>query len=192
MRKGAFLFFLLLVFAVAAQAQEYKKFKVGLGVGYAMASGKGAKGGILAYVEPAYRIQDNIALGFRWESAVIARGFSEDIGSASIDIAGIGSYSLNGQYYFNNNNFRPFAGLGLGLFSLAAAKVDADGGGSSVEVAAAASKFGFYPRIGFDAGHFSMSLDYNIIPATKVDGGGEFKNSYIGFRIGGFFGGGKQ
>lgn len=180
---------------VTVNAQDYKKFRVGLGVGYAMSTGSGAKGGILATLEPSYRLQDNILLGLRFESAVITRGLSEDFGSSiSIDVAGIGSYTLNGQYYFNNNNFRPFAGLGMGLYSLAAIGVDVnvDGETESVEIDAE-SKFGFYPRVGFDAGHFTMAVDLNLIPTTKVDGSEvEFKNSYLGFRAGFFIGGGKN
>ena len=190
-KKLSILSLLCLALTVVVNAQEFKKFKVGVGGGYAMPGGEGAKGGILFYLEPAYRINDQIAAGLRMESALLVRGYSEDIGSVDLDIAGIGSYTLNGQYYFNNNGFRPFAGFGFGLYSLAAVKLDSDVT-TTGDLAKAESKFGFYPRVGFDAGHFTLSLDYNLIPATKVDGGGEFKNSYLGIRIGGFFGGGKK
>jgi hypothetical protein len=172
-------------------AQEYKKFKVGIGVGFASPAGEGSKSGFLAYVEPAYRITDVIAVGLRVESAVIGRGYSDNISTFDIDIAALGSYTVNGQYYFSNNSFRPFAGFGFGVFSLAAIKASQDG--VSETVSRAESQFGFYPRVGFDLGHFNFSIDYNIVPSTKVEGGnGEFKNNYIGFRIGGSFGGGKK
>jgi hypothetical protein len=190
MKKLSLLVVLSLALTAAVNAQEYKKFKVGIGGGYARPGGEGAKGGILFYVEPAYRITDVISVGLRMESAVIVRGYSDPVAAEfDLDIAGIGSYTVNGQYYFSNNNFRPFVGVGLGLFSLAAVEYDIDG---TTEVAAKAEKkIGFYPRVGFDAGHFTLSLDYNIIPATEA-GDGEFKNSYLGVRIGGFFGGGKK
>ena len=55
------------------------------------------------------------------------------------------------------------------------------------------TKFGFYPRVGFDAGHFTLSIDYNIVGNSKVSGmDGEFKNSYLGIRLGGYFGGGRK
>ena len=72
------------------------------------------------------------------------------------------------------------------MYSLASASVSAGTTGGSSEVAAA-TKFGFYPRVGFDAGHFTLSLDYNLVPETNG-----IKNSYIGIRFGGFFGGGKN
>ncbi len=193
MKKTSLLLFVCLAFSVAVQAQEFKKFKVAVGGGYASPAGKGAKGGVLFYIEPAYRIQDNISVGLRMEQALVVRGFSEDVPSGiDLNIAGIGSYTLNGQYYFNNNNFRPFVGAGFGLYSLAAVKYDSNGQ-TDVQAVASGSKVGFYPRVGFDLNHFNVSIDYNIIGATKVAGGdGEFKNSYLGVRIGGSFGGGRK
>src|SRR5688500_14470987 len=99
MKRFLPVFAFMFLAAVAVKAQEFKKFKVGLGAGYAMASGKGAKGGALVYLEPAYRFTDVIQMGLRIESAIIARGFSEDVGDISLDVAGLGSYTLNGQYY---------------------------------------------------------------------------------------------
>lgn len=193
MKKVTILFFMSCVMILSAHAQEFKKFKVGVGLGYAMAGGEGAKGGVLFAIEPAYRITDAIQVGLRWETAALVRGFSEPIpDEVSLDIAAIGSFSLNGQYYFSNGSFRPFVGAGIGLYSLAAVKYD-DTDADNFEIAASQNKVGFYPRVGFDAGHFSMSLDYNLIPATKAEeAGGDFKNSYLGIRIGAFFGGGRK
>lgn len=178
---------LVVLTAGASIAQEYKPFRVGLGLGYANASGKGAKGGLLWTLEPGYRVNDQILANLRIEGAVIARGSATET-EASLDVAALGSYTVNGQYYFNNNNFRPFVGVGLGMYSLAAASVDVNVGGSAnQEVVAAANKIGFYPRVGFDAGHFTLNIDYNIVPETSG-----IKNSYLGIRVGGFIGGGRN
>src|SRR5258706_3646916 len=194
MKKFTVVCALALLVTSFAYAQDYKKFKVGFGVGYAGASGNGSSGGVLATFEPAYRIQDNLSIGLRMEAAVITRGYSQSIGSASLSIAGISSYTVNGQYYFGSGgDFRPFGGLGIGFYSMAAVKADISGSGTSTQVAAAESKFGLYPRLGFDFHHFSMSADYNIVSNTKdPSGGGEFKNSYFGLRLGFFVGGGKK
>ena len=130
-------------------------------------------------------MSDALAIGLRIESAIITRGYSEDIGSLELDVAGIGSYTLNGQYYFSNNSFRPYVGLGFGLYTLAAVSV------GDVTALEAESKFGVYPRLGFDWGHFNMSIDYNMIPKSDV-GEGSFKNSYIGVRLGVSIGGGRN
>jgi hypothetical protein len=185
MKRISTVLLLVVITAAAAVAQEYKPFRVGIGLGYALASGKGAKGGALFYLEPGYRVNDQILANLRIEGAVIGRGYADE-NSAEVDVAALASYTLNGQYYFNNNNFRPFAGLGFGMYSLASASVSAGTSGATSEVAAA-TKFGFYPRLGFDAGHFTMAIDYNAVPETNG-----IKNSYIGIRLGGFIGGGRK
>ena len=192
MKKLSLLSLLVLCAGLVASAQEYKPFKVGVGLGYAITTGEGAQGGVLLYLEPAYRVSDPLLVGIRLESAIVTRGFSEDVSSVSIDVAGIGSYTVFGQYYFSNNTFRPFVGAGLGLYSLAAVSVDAGAFGSGTAVEAG-TKFGFYPRVGFDLGHFNLAVDFNLIPASETIGGlAEVKNSYLGFRAGFSIGGGKK
>ncbi len=172
---------------IGANAQDFKPFKLGLGLGYAVPSGEGAKGGVLLYLEPAYRVNDQIAVGLRVESALMARGSSDALGNGEFTVSGNTSYTVNGQYYFSNGTFRPFVGLGLGLFGLASVSSD------NVELAAAETKFGFYPRVGFDLGHFSLNLEYNIIPATEIDGSDtKVQNSYAGIKLGFFLFGGRK
>src|SRR5258708_5931271 len=127
MKKITYVLALSLLVTSIGYAQDYKKFKVGLGLGYAGASGNGASGGAIFTLEPAYRLQDNLSIGLRLESALITRGYSETVTSASFDVAAIGSYTVNGQYYFGSGDFRPFAGLGLGLFSLAGVSASSSG-----------------------------------------------------------------
>ncbi len=190
-----------------ANAQDYKNFRVGLGLGYASPGGEGAKGGVLLYLEPSYRVNDQIAVGLRLETAAMARGvaFSGTGTTATSDaeVSANASYTINGQYYFSNGTFRPFAGLGFGIYSLASVSASVTGGSggssSTVEASASTSEFGFYPRLGFDAGHFTMQVEYNLIPATEslvVSGTSTFtseaKNSYLGVKLGFFIGGGKN
>jgi outer membrane protein W len=193
MKKISIVIMFVAVTAFAAQAQEFKKFKVGVGGGYAVTSGTGAKGGVLLYLEPAYRIQDQLLVGLRLEAAGMVRGYAENVETASISASFSGSQGIFGQYYFSNNTFRPFVGLGLGLNKIATAAANFEG---EAFAALNESKFGFFPRVGFDAGHFTLSLDYNLIGASTLQGtsGGELKtkNNYIGIRFGGFFGGGRN
>lgn len=181
--------FLLCLFAACAystSAQEFKKFSVGLGLGYAKPGGEGAGGGILVALEPAYRVNDALQVGLRLETAIVARGLSESTADFDASAAGINSYTINGKYYFSNNSFRPFVGAGVGLYSLAAISF-------GTAEAKSESKIGFYPRLGFDLGHFNITLDYNIVSPSKFEGSNvETKNSYFGIRLGGFFGGGKK
>jgi outer membrane protein W len=207
MKKSLLLVFLMTAVIAAVSAQEYKSFRVGLGLGYASPGGEGSKGGVLFYLEPSYRVNDQLAVGLRMEGAVVGRVAvvaNSTGGSAEAEVSANGSYTVNGQYYFSNNTFRPFAGLGLGIYSLASAKVSgsSSGTGSGSSEVSAGSKFGFYPRVGFDLGHFTMMVEYNIIPSTTANvvvtsGTGtttaesETKNSYLGIKFGFFIGGGK-
>jgi hypothetical protein len=194
-KKISVLLLFVLISAVAVNAQEFKKFQLYTGLGYAMPGGEGAGGGFLWDVEPAYRVSDELAVGLRIEGALIVRGLSEASDTYSGDIAGISSYTLNGRYYFSNEKFRPYAGLGVGMYSLAAVSFSTTGGGSASE-----SKIGFYPRVGFDLGHFNVNIDYNIVGTTEVNGFDssgnpktfDVKNSYLGIRIGAFFFGGRK
>lgn len=196
----------------AVHAQDYKPFRVGLGVGYAAPAGDGAKGGVLLYLEPSYRVTDAIAVGLKAEAAVMLRGTTitqaGSTSSASGSVSAAGSYTLNGQYYFMSGGFRPFAGVGFGIYQLASASFSATNTGNTStsttsDAVSAGTKFGFYPRLGFDAGHFTLNIEYNIVPKStnsfQVDSGGsvttaksETKNNYLGVRIGFFIGGGKK
>lgn len=127
------------------------------------------------------------------ESALIVRGYSEDIGSVSLDVAGIGSYTVNGQYYFNTNKFRPFVGAGSGIYSLSA--ITYTDKGVPYTAIGSESKFGFYPRAGFDLGHFNLTIDYNFLSSstlTNSNGQGQFTNSYLAIKKGVSFGGGRS
>lgn len=184
-----------MITCTTAFAQDLKPFKVGIGLGYAAPgnTGAGAGGGALFFIEPAYRANDNILIGLRLESAIIARGVKGvGDGDVSGDASSNVSYTLNTQYYFSDNYVRPFIGAGLGLFSLASVKFNTSIPDNSVNAneVKAETRFGFYPRIGIDAGHFNFSIDYNFIPKTNIRGIGEVRNNYLGIRAGFSIGGG--
>lgn len=196
MKTYLVLFFSCLLLTLSsAEAQDLKPFKVGIGTGFAAPgnTGVGAGGGVLFFIEPAYRATDNILIGLRLESAIIARGV-EGVGKDDVsgDAASNMSYTLNTQYYFNDNYVRPFIGVGGGLFSLAAVEFNTAESNNSINAneVKAETQFGFYPRIGIDAGHFNFTIDYNFIPKTDIPGIGEVNNNYLGLRAGFSIGGG--
>jgi len=188
-------------------AQDFNPIRVGLGFGYASPGGEGAKGGVIVYLEPAYRINDAIVLGLRLEAAAMARSVVVSSGGTSVvaesEVKANASYSINGQYYFLNGPFRPFAGAGFGLYTLASQTASVSGTGGSISASASNNKFGFYPRVGFDMGHLTLQLEYNIIPASSREVAitvgtvteiisSESKNSYLGIKLGFFIGGGSK
>jgi hypothetical protein len=163
----------------ASGATAYKAFKVDLDFGYAIPSdGTGTKAGATFTIEPHYRLSDAFALGIRFEGAGL--GYENQTGTTNhIKVSLLTSYCLTGDYYFSKGSFRAFAGGGLGLFSQKS-EVATSGEGA---ITAAGTKFGVFPRIGFEAGHFRMSGTYDILGNNA---------SYLAFTIGFFLGGGKK
>lgn len=191
-------FITILSFSSSAQDQ-LKPFKVDVSVGYAIPGGDGAKGGVLFAVEPKYAVIPNLAVGLRMEAAIVARfgGYDANGNVNDISVKGAGSYLLTGDYYFRDNySFRPFGGVGLGAFSIASVEATSTTGAVS-----GGTKFGGMLRAGFEAGHFRMGVEYNLVPKTKFDGFDEngepttgltSNNSYLGIKIGVCIGGGRR
>ena len=161
-----------------AQSTTYHDFKFDVDLGYAIpssGSGSGTKAGVTFTLEPHYRLSDDIAIGLRLEGAGLGYEDAEDKTKVSL----LESYCVTGNYYFSNNSFRPFVGAGAGLFNQSSLK-SSDGNAALVN---GGTNFGVFPEVGFEAGHFRMSADYNVA------GNG---NNYLAIKIGAFFGGGKK
>lgn len=183
MKKVLAIILLALGVSATGYAQDYKPFQLYFGLGYAAPAEGG--GGVLFKLEPAYRVSDQIAVGLRVESAVMGKGL-EDVGTGTeSNASAVVSYTVNGRYYLGSSSFRPYVGAGFGIYTFG--NVSYDGGGGVDETIKLGSKFGFYPRVGFDAGHFNVNLDYNI-----VSNEGDVKNNYIGVSLGFFLFGGKK
>ena len=182
------LFGTILICAVSlanAQSTSFKPFRADFGIGYAIPSGTGSKGGVAVSFEPKYNVNDNLALGVRFEAAITVRGaIDKDGNTVSGSAKANASYLLTGDYYINNSNFRPFVGLGAGMYSIAAVSVSVDS--TTTETVAGGTKFGFAPRAGFEAGHFRMAVEYNV--AGKM---ANISNNYLAVKIGFFIGGGR-
>jgi len=197
MKKICLLASLALASFISANAQDdFKPFKVDLSVGYAIPGGSGSKSGVLFAFEPKYAVNQLVTVGLRMEAAVVARGYNGfDADGGDIDVKASGSYVLTGDHYFSGNySFRPFAGVGGGIYTIAAASVS--NGGDAV-AGEASSKFGGLFRAGFEAGHFRVGAEYNLVPESKlqdINGGGTItsNNSYIGLKIGFCIGGGRR
>jgi hypothetical protein len=166
---------------VNAQSTTYHAFKVDIDLGYAIPSagnGGGTKAGVTFTVEPHYRLSDDLALGFRFEGAGL--GYQDvTTGTTKTHVSLLTSYCPSIEYYFAKTGFRPFGGAGAGLFSQQAVS----GSNGNVVLAPSASSIGFFPRVGFEAGHFRMAAAYNVVGHSS---------SYASFTIGVFFGGGKK
>ncbi|MGV3557028.1 outer membrane beta-barrel protein [Larkinella arboricola] len=185
---------------LSATAQEFKPFKVNVSLGYARPAGSGVSAGLLTSLEPKYGITDNLDLGLRAEVAVMARAITVNGQDGDVSAKGMGSYLLTGTYYFSQNNFRPYVGLGAGLYSIAGTSVTITDGQIEGEnpddyTVEATNKFGAMARIGFKASHFNLGVEYNIVPTSKSDVLGQAinsQNAYLGIKLGVDIGGGRK
>lgn len=203
-------------FLLNAKAQEYSRFKLGLHSGFVLPEGGG--GGFIMAIEPAFRISDQILIGVKGEVSIFTREFDQSQQTADnidIGVGGIGAYTAHGQFYFLNGPFRPFVGLGLGMYLPAEVSIKssaniAGASASNEQTVSPNAAFGFYPRIGFDLGHFNFVFDYNVVAdsradvvrvetqnvngsttITQVERETIFKNSYWGIKLGFSIGGGR-
>jgi len=144
------LFFIiyLSIASISAYAQEYRKIRVG--VGFSPLNNSHTIP--ILYTEPSYRFTDSWAIGLRLEVAGILSG-------------GIGTSSrgLSGQYYLSNSKVRPFVGLGIGRYNFIDYRSYSEN-----QPFFEKNKIGFYPRLGFDYGHLTINIEYNMMTPVKV------------------------
>jgi hypothetical protein len=208
--KKLFLLCSFVGLAVMAQAQssstpsssssesKFHKFKVDLTIGYAIppsnssSASANVKAGATFVVEPHYRITDAIALGFRLGGAALAYGNTSGSGtgtSGSANVSAIYSYCPTLDLYLMNGGFRPFIGGGAGMFNQGSVSVSGSSQGTSnTGYVSLGSKFGFFPRAGFETGHFRISAEYNVL-GNDANGN---SSSFAAFNLGFFFGGGRR
>lgn len=181
-------FALVLTFQTRAQAvvRVLEKIRFGFGGGFVSAS---PHLGLSTYLEPSYNITDVFTVGARAEWLMLTYGLPDD---RMYETLFRGTYSLNGKYYLRTRKFRPFVGVGVGSYGLSPVRYHEVGektglfsGGT--EITEAERKIGLYPRVGFDLWNFTISVDYNFIPNSKViepGSGAHVRNNYLGIHFG--------
>ena len=173
-------------------AQQAHKLRIGADFGYAKPSGGN---GLLFAIEPKYNVVENVSAGFRWEVAYMTKELVDGNGASSEGSAsGNSAYLATLDYYFDKEGRTktPYVGLGLGAYSLA----NVSGTGTGSGGVSAGNKFGCMLRMGLEVNRFRVGVEYNAIPSSKYSpgiGGGpsSVKNSYFGFHIGMYMGGGQ-
>jgi outer membrane protein X len=190
MKKTIFFYSLLFITVSNSlgQSVNYKAFKVDLGMLYAFPSDASFDGGAGFYLEPKYNLTDNVALGLRLETALLALNYIDPVDlSIHTVAASLSSYAATIDYYVTEKYFRPFVGMGIGLYQLSVADISLDVTGPNVTVSSE-PHFGFVPRIGVLIGHFRLALAYNVITGVEE----EFGANYMAIKIGWEIGGGKK
>ena len=181
-------------------AQQERRFRTGFDIGLGVGSGESA--GFLFAIEPKYNLKDNLNVGFRFEVAGIVKELHYNQGEVS-DAIVQANYSFMGtsDYYFHKqggNSFVPFVGGGIGFHAVGNVYFTGDeyDDNATAYNTKAQSAFGGMIRGGFEWGKFRLTAEYTFIPQTDlqdIDGFviGKAKNSYFGFNLGFYLGGGK-
>lgn len=162
-----------LTLAFLTYSQDFRRLLVTVDAGIALP-------GFSVGVEPAVRLSDKLTLGAKIERSWVfaqADDFHEASSGAVFPVAGYLKYYLN-----KNPKERVYVGAGAGRYIVEFGRYDYH-------------EFGSFFRVGREARHFSMNLDYNIVGAVDHKGGPSWEfvyanNNYITFRLGIMIGGG--
>jgi hypothetical protein len=184
-KLSLFIAFIGLASVTWGQSATYKSFQVNLTWGFDVPLyGKGTSSDFVEAIEPQYHLSDKFTLGFRIEQADLIFNIDPEntflFGTVYKLHGHVASYCATGEYYFSK---RAFIGGGLGFFKPSLINTNTDPNANAVTVYNNSSKFGFFPEIGFEAGHFRMSIDYNVAGNNS---------NYVAANIGFFIGGGKK
>jgi len=138
-------------------------------------------------------------IGIRYGGAVTLRNIELDQSSSDVraEIGGTGTLGLTFDYYFlTGGKFVPFIGGGIGYYGFS--NVEVDSGTNVPDDAVLDATMAIAPMIrgGFEFRKFRLSLDYNILPSSELvniqnQRIGTVANSYLGFTLGFYVGGGK-
>ncbi len=163
--KKAILLLTLICFSLFAKAQTTTYNPAYFGIG-GFKDSKGVSGNLTFELHSDPKTADNFSFGVKFQFAVTP-------------IAGYSSVCLTSDYYLlrPGNGLRVFVGAGLGDFD------ELTGGtGISDNFLNLNSKpnFGFFPRIGIEAGRFRLSAEYDFTGGT---------DNYYAINLGFFFGG---
>jgi hypothetical protein len=150
--KHTYIIVILVAWSFGARAQFEKRFQLAGGGGFNTSTDFTPRG-YLFYVEPSYRINEKVAIGFRTES--LSRHDSY--------VSVMGTYSAFAKYYFSREEPRFFAGIGWGFYTPnRALLIPSPNNDDYIPVS------GYHPRIGWEADHFELILEYNIVPEVDM------------------------
>ncbi|HLN54090.1 MAG TPA: hypothetical protein VK212_10310 [Lentimicrobium sp.] len=173
-------------FGTNAQSKLYKAAEADIGLIVAFPTNPDLNIGFGGYFEPRYNVADRVSAGVRFEVVAIASNEGAIINGdvVEINVSGVTSFLLTGDYYFTDTYIRPFAGAGVGLFILG----DVDYVSEQVVTDRLGTRFGYVPRIGIEASHLRLTAEYNIITGlTEIN-----SRDYIGLKLAITIGGGRK
>ncbi len=176
--KKLLLFTVVILFGVTTMNAQVK---FGFGLGYVIPSGDASNfldGGFSGNLEVGYGVNDAIDVSLIYQGDLL---IGKDLNNDGFDIGNVymGSILVNGRYFFKNDGFRPYAGLGLGVTSISQTSYALSGIGT-VEGFDTTTNLAIRPSLGFKYGILNVNAVY--INAGKV-GEGNAEDSIGNFTI---------
>jgi len=167
--------------------REFKPFKIDASIGYGIPNASDTKGGLLFAFEPKYAlVNDKVCFGLRLEGALTK--IASDSDSLNVDISSESATNISAlitsDFYFNNNEVRPFLGCGTGVYTINT--VVGKNEGQLLPDISQITRWGFMLRGGVEWGHLRAGLEYNFVSNSASQ---SFK--YIGIKVGILLGGGR-
>jgi len=167
--------------------RDFKPFKIDASVGYGIPDASDTKGGLLFAFEPKYALlSDQVCFGLRLEGALTKIAANSDSINANVNSESATNISalFTSDFYFNNNEVRPFLGCGTGAYTINT--VAGKNEGQLLPDIAETTHWGFMLRGGIEWGHLRAGLEYNFVSSSASQ---SFK--YIGVKVGVLLGGGR-
>jgi outer membrane protein X len=182
-----------------AQARSYEPIRVDSGLigSYVSASGRAGFGGV---VEPKFNVHDNIAVGARFEGAIMFGGEIGPDSGTKVQLGVVAAGLIKGEYLVGTSAVRPFIGFGLGVFDMISQSVEAGPGTAGVDQRAG-RYFGIAPQLGINLGRLRLAATYNMILGADIEvrqmvGNVEqsttYSQNYLSFEMSFRFGGRKK
>ncbi len=166
-KKVLLLAMTLFVSASLCAQISIEKYYVGGGLGFTKLTGdiaEGGSGGLTYFLDGAAFLTPQLAVGL--EGNFNLHGFKDE--DDDLNFYGAGLYLAKAEYYFMDNNFSPFGGLGLGVSKISTPEVSS--GGTVILPEEKRFNLAISPRVGFVAGGFHMEFIYNLAGKTpKVE-----------------------
>ncbi len=184
-KKNLILIVMLLFFSFCfAQNDDHElklyRHEISLGIAKPFNSGLGFS----FATEPKFAVIKKLAVGLRLEGLI----WLDTDNQATLGYSESFSYSLvpTVDYYFTKSAFRPFVGVGYGLYFYS----------KSSSYYENANNPGMLARVGFEAGHFRLGIQYNHITRNYKPNGNSSGHSvnwgYFDLKLGVVIGSGNK
>ncbi|MFC5044363.1 hypothetical protein ACFSTE_14455 [Aquimarina hainanensis] len=164
MKKTWIIIIISLLSFTTSQAQ----IKAGFGVGFVSPSGDLAdiaEGGLTITAEAGYGVLKQLDVSLLYQLDIFAE---EKLGGVNLATVKMGTVLANARYYFREDGFQPYVGLGIGLASIKQGDYSIVSNGINVNVTGFdESNFAFRPALGFKYGILNVHTAY--LNAGKVE-----------------------